>query len=334
MLRKLSLFLLVLTFSHLSYSSTINEPGFTETILAAITADSSQWGGVAVDSNGNVYAGAATQEVFKVTPQGAVSQFGTTGAGSSVLGLLVSGNTLFVGFTSGDIYTMDLTQGSPTGVFLTTLGSGSDAMGMAIAPTGFGAYAGQLVVGSEVGVFVVNPDDGAVAKLIGTPPSQLPHSDVAFTSDGILLATDYNGNRIVSISSTGAVSTFVSGLTDPEGIAIHPGTGNIYVALGDADQIIKVSPDGQTTSTFATGANFSGGWFMTGMRFSADGTTLTYLADSSPKLYQISGFSTVTIMEAAPVPALGPWSILMLLGLVGVFGFGWFKQRDSHRPIR
>ena len=192
-------------------ASTINEPGYSETLLANIPGAAGSYGSlaVAVDTSGNVYTTGTSSEVYKITPVGDVSQFGTTGGNGLCLGLLVSGDTLFVGFDSGDIRTMDLTQPSPTGVLLASIGAGNDAMGMAVAPAGFGAYGGQLVVGSYDGISIVDPDTGTVNVLLSTVGD--PHSDVGFTPAGVLLATDYDFNRIVQVTDTGTESAFFAG---------------------------------------------------------------------------------------------------------------------------
>ena len=141
-------------------ASTLNEPGYSEVLLASIPIPSNGFGSMAMDSAGNIYTAAGWgDEIYKVTPGGVASQFGTTG-GDNALGVAIIGDTAFVGFDSGEIRTMDLTQVSPSGVHLASV-SGA-AQGMAVAPVGFGAYGGQLVIGTYNGISIVHPSTGAV----------------------------------------------------------------------------------------------------------------------------------------------------------------------------
>ena len=308
-------------------ASTINEPGFNETLLANIPGATASFGSMSIaqDSSGDIYGvGSFFNEVIKVTQSGVVSQFGTTGVSGGALGIGIIGDTLYVGFDTGAIITMDLTLPSPTGVFLASIGSGNDAMGMAEAPAGFGAYAGQLVVGSYDGISIVNPLTGAVSVLLSTVGD--PHSDVGFTPAGELLATDYNNNRIVMVSDSGTESVFYAGPTEPDGIAIHPGSGELYVASSGSDTIVKIAPDGSSSSVFATGADFDSGWFASPIRFSIDGTALYYGAgESQMDLYQISGFDPVgppgpgPLLEA--VPTTSAWALIVLAVLLGLMVF-------------
>ena len=309
-------------------ASTINEPGFSEALLANIPGATSSFGSMSVaqDASGDIYVvGFYSSEVYKVTQGGVVSQFGTTGEGGGALGVGIIGNTLYVGFDTGTIRTMDLTQPSPVGVVLASIGNGNDAMGMAVAPAGFGAYAGQLVVGSYDGISIVNPSTGAVSVLLSTVDN--PHSDVAFTSAGELLATDYDNNRIVRVSDAGTESVFSAGLDGPDGIAIHPGTGEVYVAASGSDTIVKLAPDGLSSSVFATGADFDSGWFVSPIRFSAEGTSLYYgVGESQADIYVITGFDGVNPPPAPaplgePVPTMSAWALIVLAVLLGLMVF-------------
>ena len=297
-------------------AATINEPGFSEVLVANVGL-SYGFGDLASDAAGNIYAtGGYSNQVYKITPAGVVSQFGDTGTGSSTLGVSVVGSALYVGFDSGDIRTMDLSQAAPTGVLLANIGGGNDAMGMALAPAGFGPYGGQLVVGSYNGISIVNPTNGDVTTLI-SPGS--PHSDIEFTADGTLLATDYNGGRIVSVSAAGVVTEFHAGPVEPDGIAIEPATGEVFVASDSPTpgSITRISADGTTSSVFANDADFDSGWFISPIEFSPDGTLLFYGAgEGAFDVFAISGFSGVTPppqpTSVVPVPTLSQWGLLVL----------------------
>lgn len=308
-------------------ASTLQEPGFTEVLLANVIGSGNSFGSMAqaVDGSGNIYViGAWSNDVYKVTPAGVVTQFGTTGGSGNGLGVAVIGDTLYVGFGTGDIRTMDLTEVSPSGVFLASIGAGNDAMGMAIAPAGFGAYGGQLVVGSYNGISIVHPVTGAVTLLMSSPGN--PKSDVAFTPGGELLATDYNNRRVIRVSAAGTDSLFYAVNSSVDGIAVHPGTGEVYVADSDAYLIVKIAADGLSSSVFASSAQFDGGWFVSPLRFSTDAATLFYAAGSGTmNLYAISGFDGVGPASIeAPVPMLSAWALTVLTLLIG---FAVFTSR-------
>ena len=304
-------------------ASTLLEPGYSEVLLANVISNNS-FGSMAqaVDGSGNIYVtGGFSSDVYKVTPAGVVTVFGTTGGSGSGLGMGIVGDTLYVGFESGDIRTMDLTAVSPSGVFFASIGGGNDAMGMTIAPAGFGAFGGQLVVGSYNGISIVHPGTGAVTNLLSTPSD--PHSDVAFTPSGELLATDYDNRRVTKVSAAGVESLFYSVGSSIDGIAVHPGTGEIYVADSDTRAIVKIAADGLSSSVFASDALFDGGWFVSPIRFSTDAATLYYGAGSGTmNLYAISGFDGVgpaPLLE--PVPSMSTWGLIVLAVFLGLMAF-------------
>lgn len=61
-------------------------------------------------------------------------------------------------------------------------------------------------------------------------------------------------NSIIQVSSTGVVNPVapLPASSSPYGLAFD-GSGNLYAADNLSDQISKISPDGLTVSTFATG---------------------------------------------------------------------------------
>lgn len=310
-------------------ASTLNEPGYTEDFVATIPGTTAYFGTLVEDGTGNLYSTSAWgNEVFEVDTLGVATQFGTTG-GSGALGVGIIGSTLYVGFQSGEIRTMDLNQAAPAGVLLASLGSGVDAMGMAVAPAGFGAYGGQLVVGTYDGISIVNPANGAVSVLLNTPGN--PHSDVAFTPDGVLLAVDYDNSRVVSVTAAGVESTFYDGISGPDGIAVHPSTGNVFVASSNLDAIVKIDPTGTSSSQFASDAIFDAGWFVSPIRFSTDGSVLYYGAGPSTlSIYAISGFDGAAPPppnEYVPVPTLSVWGLAVLTLLIGLMVFASRRRR-------
>ena len=73
----------------------------------------------------------------------------------------------------------------------------------------------------------------------------------ATAEPGDLYASDTVAGSVVVFAKDGSASTFASGLTDPQGIALDQGA-NVYVCEGTSGDLLKFTPDG-TKTTLATG---------------------------------------------------------------------------------
>ena len=310
-------------FAATTMASTILEPGFTETVIDTIAVATNGYGGMVTDNEGNLYYAAnEAEQVYKVPPGGTASQFGTT-AGSQALGITIIGSSLYSSYVSNDIYSQDLNQSNPTGVLIATLPS--DAMGMAVVPSGFGAYGGQLAVGTNNGISIVNPSDGSQIVL-WIASTNIP--DVAFTLDGRLVALRVGSSELVEVSSTGVATVLASGLSAADGLAVQPATGEIYVASPNSRTIIKVQPDGSAQSVFATNVLFDGGYWPSPITFTIDGTDMYYATrESGSTIYQINGFDSagggidIDITTPTPVPVLSKPGLLALILILASAGF-------------
>jgi len=223
--------------------------------------------GIATDVAGNIYAAdSVTRTIRVITPAGVV----TTLAGSPGLQGSIDGQGPAASFVyptsltvdaAGNVYVGDLGQAirkiTPGGQVSTLAGApgmfgAADGVGTA-ARFGGGLIslgtdrAGNVYVGdnSNDDIRKVTPD-GTVTTLAGSPP-------VSGSADGV-----------------GSAATF----TRPTGIALD-GAGNLYVADGGPG-IRKVSPSGQVTTLFATGA---GSDHLTGI--AVDGAGNVFAAGSS-----------------------------------------------------
>ena len=65
----------------------------------------------------------------------------------------------------------------------------------------------------------------------------------ATAEPGDLYATDTVAGSIVVFAADGSATTFASGLTDPQGIALEP-DANVYVCEGTSGDLLKFTPDG------------------------------------------------------------------------------------------
>lgn len=300
-------------------ASTIQEPGFTEIVIDSIAAATNGYGGMVTDAAGNLYYAAnETDEVYKVPPGGTASQFGTT-AGNTALGVAIIGTTLYSSYaTSGAIYEQDLQQVSPAGVLVANLPS--NAMGMAVVPAGFGAYGGQLAVGTNTGISIVDPSNGN-ETVLWNAGTDIP--DVAFTLDGRLVALRESTGDVLEVSSAGIATVLAGGLSSPDGLAIQPGTGEIYVADPGSASIMKIQPDGSAQSVFATNVAVDSGYWPSPITFTVGGAEMYYATrENGSTIYQISGFDSNgnAGADAVPVPVMSNSSLLALILLLATAG--------------
>jgi sugar lactone lactonase YvrE len=104
---------------------------------------------------------------------------------------------------------------------------------------------------------------------------------LAFDSSGNLYVANYESGTVTEVNTAGATAIFASGFTHPEGLAFDK-AGNLYVANGDnAGTVSEVSPSGVVT----TFADYNTGlYYPKGLAF--DGSGNLYAADIA--------FTTVT----------------------------------------
>jgi sugar lactone lactonase YvrE len=308
-----------------------NQPGYTQNTVATIPgAMPNSFGGVVMGPDGNLYVGGGYRtDAFRVTPAGAVTTL-TLGAAANVLGVGVVGNTLYVGQNDGRIDTFDISLPAPTATFLATIAAvnGNGNADFAVAPPGFGAFGGQLIA-SNGGVYAVNPATGAKTDIA---LSGTHYSSLGFGPNSVLYVADYDNARVITVTAAGTTSVFADlPGTSPDGIAVHPVTGDIYVADSSGDQIIRITPAG-VSSTFATNLGFDGGYYPAGFAFSTSGDILYYLTQENNlfQLAAIQGFaSAAPPAVAVPVPVFGAAGGLILVLLLAVAGVTGIRRVRS-----
>lgn len=203
--------------------------------------------GLARDSAGNLFvAEAITNNIFEVTPSGAISTFASTGL-SNPLGLAFDG--------AGNLYAANANDG--TIEEFTPAGSGS-----VFANTGqtglFGPVglafdaAGNLYVGLGFGIEEFTPG-GVGSTFVGDVSGIAFVHGLTFGSDGNLYAV-VSDNTIEKITPGGAVSLFASGLSNPEFDAFDD-LGNLYVTNNDNNTVDKITPAGSVSLFANSGLN-------------------------------------------------------------------------------
>lgn len=280
--------------------------GYTNTLTATLPGPYSNfYGDIAVDAAGNRYVtGGLGSSVYKVNAAGAVTSFVDPLNGSTVLGLEVVGNKLYVGSESTGLTRVDLGTGAQTNL---AAASGSP---MALA---YGA--GKLYVGTTSGLYAYDTiaNTFSSTSILGSLVNSL-----AFGNDGKLLVSDYNNSRILSYNtSTNSASVFRSGIGSVAGIAVHQPSGLVYAASESSNTLIRIAADGSAASTFATGFNTDGGYYPTALNFSSDYSSLYYLQSGANSTFQIAAINGFPGAQNG-VPEPGALALALLgLGAAG-----------------
>jgi len=99
----------------------------------------------------------------------------------------------------------------------------------------------------------------AIAFGLGVQTSLYPYggissSAVAVDGAGDVFIADIGNNRVIEISSSGTVTTVVSGLNFPSSVAVD-GAGDLFVVDSGNNQVLEVPAGGGTVTTLISGLN-------------------------------------------------------------------------------
>ena len=244
-----------------SGSQTIDKVSSTGVVstFATLSAGSTPLAGLAFDTAGNLYvavdayANQNNNRIDKVTPGGVVSTFVPLPFGSNPLGMAFdSSGNLYVAINGNPTNnTIDkITPGGSVSLFA-TLAPSNNPIGLAFD------VSGNLYVSGNNGSYTTSTIDkitpgGSVSVFASMPGTSAP-AGLVFDSSGNLYVAD-GFNKVEKITPGGAVSTFatLAAGSGAIGLAID-GIGDIYVAESGLNKIIEITPDGLTTTDFATG---------------------------------------------------------------------------------
>jgi hypothetical protein len=126
---------------------------------------------------------------------------------------------------------------------------------------------GNLYVANTSGdvIYKITPTGKASVYASGSALGA-PH-DMAFDNSGLLLYSPGSANGTISqISPNGNITLFASGISWPSALAFDA-NGNLYVANGTGNNIVKITPSGMAT-IFASGSSLNFPW---GLAFDQDG---------------------------------------------------------------
>ena len=233
--------------------------------------------GVATDSSGNVFvAGATSNNVFKITPGGTITEIiDSIGDGVSPLNSAhavatdLSGNVFVAGKTSGNIFKISTPGTCSTGGTLCTItkiignitphGLATDSSGNLIFISGkLGNTVSKITPGGTLTTIIDSSGDG-------TNTLNFPHG-LAIDSNDNVFVTGVNSDNIFKILTPGTCSTGgtpctitqiidstgdgTNTLDDPRNI-ITDSLGNVFVVGKNTDNAFKITIPG-TCSTGGT----------------------------------------------------------------------------------
>jgi sugar lactone lactonase YvrE len=224
------------------------------------------FGGCTLDPDGNLLY--VVNMIHQVRSLNRITGLETTIANSipgvALLSITYNNGSIYVGDDSGNIYKVNPSTGTST--LLATVTGG--IQGLAIAPSGFGSYGGQLIA---ITLFAIDPEDDpikysgylyAIDQSQSSPvPVQIKDLKImptamVFGSDGTLYVADYTNNKIITVSSTGVKTDFATGFSGPDGLTIDNSGGFLYVADSTSYSLYRVTIPGGIVSTVATSINF------------------------------------------------------------------------------
>jgi DNA-binding beta-propeller fold protein YncE len=193
--------------------------------------------GVALDSaNGDLYiADYGNSQVEKVTPHGTLSivagtgGYGTPTPGPATTSALRNPGDVAVDSTTGNLYIAD-------------------------------PFNNEVEQVTRPGILSIVAGTGAAGAPTPGPATQsalnLPHG-VAVNSTGDLYIADYNNSEVEKVTPQGTLSIVAgtgaagaptpgpatqSALDDPLGVGVDPGTGDLYIADTDSNEVERVGP--------------------------------------------------------------------------------------------
>ncbi len=282
-------------FTSSGYSSSLIGNGTTNGYGSAVTTSTDD---IYFTSGGN-------GQIYKVDSTGTQTVFAVTSGLS--MGLTIDSNTLYAGNTSGNITAYDLN--TSIGSTFTSLSGSINGLVLANSNSD---YFGSILAATYSGLYAVDTATG-LSSLIDSGL----YNGVDVTQGGDIFATKDNG--VSHFLSDGTLDYFTN-TSYIDGITIHDGTGDIYLASSQQRSILQFDELSLATSVFASNINFDGGWFPSPIEFSQNGEEL-YYGERDGSMWSIQGFPAISNSGTVPEP-----SILALMSL-GIFGLGLSRRK-------
>lgn len=262
--------------------------GFSGDGGLATEAELAMPSGLAVDAQDNLYiADTVNQRVRRVSTDGMIvtvagnGGYGESGNGGpatdAAIGLVKAiaadqaGNLFIANSYSTRKITLDGTIMHES--LLAPAGLAVDAQGQVFAVSTFNSCLFRLLPGDDVELLAGNGSSANVRDGDAAVASQVTVHDVALDREGNLYIADHVNHRVRRVSTKGIITTVAgdgsvmgtrfglpatsTGLYTPRRIAVD-GSGNIYVAAGYPQQVVKIAANGIITAVTAPGEAHSG----------------------------------------------------------------------------
>lgn len=269
-------------------------PAFdTSCLPLSVPGATASLGGYAFDPNGDLLFNTWIQDDIRLLDREtcALSTVATSVSGLTLTGL-TSENPIYATSEDGNVYTVDQSSGVSTVLAAT----GTVPLNVTIAPAGYGAYGGKLIVGGMFGEIIAidqsqpSPTPSTIATVGGVA------ADLIFGSDGTLYVADYNG-KIVTVAADGTVSDFAVGLLNPDGLAIDNARGLLFVADSGTDTLNQVTIPGRAISDLGS-HDFDDGAGSSGIIYDTAGKNIIFSTGESSMTIDYMNAST------SPVPVV------------------------------
>ena len=261
-LNSIALLTLIFMLASCSHSDNSNRGPFNTAFLPYAVTDSGYGcGSFTFDGSGNLLFTVNDIDEIRLMDRntGAVSTVATgVSGGHTLTGMVYYNSLIYVGDDNGDIFEVDPSTGTSTLVVTIT---GENVNGLAVAPSSFGAYGGQLIVATDAGsIWAVDQSAASPTPVLIGGLGATSASALVFGSDGTLYVAAYNDGAIVTVTAAGLVTNFATGLSRPDGLAIDDNGGYLYVADSGDNTLKSVTVPGGVVSTIAS-VDFAGGFW-------------------------------------------------------------------------
>lgn len=239
-----------------------NWGNFNTTNLPYLVPDSDGgYGSFAFDSYGDlIFTVNEADEIRQMDRHTGIVTTVATGVsgGYALLGMVCINNIIYVGDDQGDIFEVDPQTGVSTLIMFI---SGAEINGLAVAPSGFGSYGGQIITATDNGdIYAINQTLAVPTATLIANIGAVSASALAFGSDGTLYVADNTNGKIVTVTDGGVVADFATGMSEPDGIAIDDAGGVMYVADSDDDALYEITIPGGVVSNIGSYDFDSGFW--------------------------------------------------------------------------
>lgn len=251
----------------------LNACAFDVGLLPLMVHPANHFGEIDFDGACNlIVAGGFEGTLHRITPAGVVSTLvpGFGGANS------VNG----VAYRDLDDLVYVATDGTPQLWSVNAAGATNLVMNLPattnaieVAPPGFGPFGGQIVgVLTNGQVLAIDPAAGSTS-VVGTIGTEIL-SDLVFDPLGaVVFVAAYNADQVYAMDPSG-VSMPVFGADGPDGLAIDPMGGTLFVANTSGAQSVTAVDLMTGMSNVLVNPAFDGGYYVTGLRFEAGGNLL------------------------------------------------------------